>query len=311
MKVLVTGACGYTGSVLTQKLQNLGHEVIGWDIQWFGNHIGLTDHPRDIRDPFELPDGLDAIIHLAAIANDPSVAFYPRLSWETGVLATMRLAEAAIKKGCRRFVYASSVSVYGADRGLVREDDERHPLSDYNKTKMAAEQVLLSYSFKLNPVIIRPATVCGLSPRMRMDLTVNMLTGQALADGVMTLHGGQQWRPSIHVQDLTNLYVYLTVGHLDKHIGVFNAGFENNTLLQIAEKVQALVGGDIKITDQRDARSYQVNSDKLLSTGFRPEYCIDDAIVEIRDAYRAGRLALKNPQWINLKWMEETGVKDD
>ena len=311
MKILVTGACGYTGSVLTQKLQHLGHEVIGWDIQWFGNHIGLTDNPRDIRDPFDLPVGLDAIIHLAAIANDPSVAYFPRLSWETGVLATMRLCEAAIKKGCKRFVYASSVSVYGADRGLVAEGDELRPLSDYNKTKMAAERVLLSYSFKLNPAIIRPATVCGLSPRMRMDLTVNMLTGQALADGVMTLHGGDQMRPSIHIEDLTNLYVELAVGSYRDMVGTWNAGFENHTLLEIAEMVEEYIPSRIDITEQRDRRSYQVNSDKLRGIGFKPKYTIQDAIRELRDAYAAGRLAVHNPQWSNLQWMKELGVKDE
>jgi nucleoside-diphosphate-sugar epimerase len=310
MRVLVTGACGYTGSVLTQKLINLGHEVTGWDTQWFGNHIGLTDDPRDIRSPFELPEKLDAIVHLAAIANDPSVAYYPRLSWETGVLATMRLCEAAIKQGCRRFVYASSVSVYGADRGEVKEDAELRPLSDYNKTKMAAERVLLSYAFQLQPIIIRPATVCGLSPRMRMDLTVNMLTGQALRDGVMTLHGGQQWRPSIHINDLTDLYVKVAVGDGRPWLGIFNAGFENHTLQQIAERVQEHVGGDIQITEQRDSRSYQVCADKLLQQGFTPRYKIDDAIEEIHSAHRAGKLALNNPQWINLQWMEEKGIPD-
>lgn len=311
MKVLVTGACGYTGSVLTQKLQNLGHEVIGWDIQWFGNHIGLTDHPRDIRDPFDLPDGLDAIIHLAAIANDPSVAFYPRLSWETGVLGTMRLCEAAVKKGCKRFVYASSVSVYGADRGLVAEGDELRPLSDYNKTKMAAERVLLSYGMQLNPVIIRPATVCGLSPRMRMDLTVNMLTGQALADGVMTLHGGEQMRPSIHIEDLTNLYVRMAVGLYRDLVGTYNAGFENYSLHDIALMVEEYVPSRIEITEQRDRRSYQVNSDKLRGIGFEPTRTIRDAIQELRDAYMAGQLSVHNDQWNNLKWMGELGVKDE
>jgi len=310
LKILVTGACGYTGSVLTQKLQGYGHEGIGWDTQWFGNHIGLTDAPTDVRHQTDIPDGTEAIIHLAAIANDPSVAYYPRLSWETGALATMQLCEAAVRQGCKRFIFASSVSVYGADRGFVTETDDLRPLSDYNKVKMATERVIISYAMKLNPVIIRPATVCGLSPRMRMDLTVNMLTGQALSDGVMTLHGGQQWRPSIHVQDLTNLYVNLSVGHLDKLVGIFNAGFENHTLLDIAQKVKAKVGGTIDITEERDRRSYQVNSDKLLKH-FRPEYCIDDAIDELADAYADGRLALKDPQWNNLKWMEQLGVKDE
>lgn len=310
MKILVTGACGYIGSVLTQKLQNLGHDVIGWDIQWFGNHIALTDLPIDVRHQTSIPPGTEAIIHLAAIANDPSVAFYPRLSWETGVLATMQLAEAAIKAGCKRFIYASSVSVYGADRGLVTEGDDLRPLSDYNKTKMAAERVLMSYGLQLNPVIIRPATVCGMSPRMRMDLTVNMFAGQAIADGVMTVHGGEQYRPSIHIQDLTNLYVRLATGDLQSLVGTFNAGFENYKLIEIAEMIRRQVGGQIVVTEHRDRRSYQVNSDKLLQH-FRPDFTIPLAVDEIERAFMAGRLAPHNPQWINLKWMEELGVRDE
>jgi len=309
MRVLVTGACGYIGSVLTEKLLARGDDVLGIDTQWFGNHTLLKIAPFDVRKITSIPDGTDAIVHLAAIANDPSVAYYPRKSWETGVLATKQLCDAAINAGCRRLIYASSVSVYGADRGLVTEGMQLHPLSDYNKTKMCAERVLMSYSMNLNIAMIRPATVCGLSPRMRTDLTVNLFCMQALERGVITVHGGDQYRPSIHIDDMTDLYLYM-LDH-PSIIGTFNAGWENKSLMEIAEKVQERIPCKIEVTDQRDRRSYQVNSKFLTSTtDFAPRKTISDAIADLRDAYVAGMLR-DEPRWNNLKWMQELGVKDD
>ena len=308
MKLLVTGATGYTGSVLVEKLLARGDDVLGIDTQWFGNHTPLKIAPCDVRNIHTIPEGTDVIVHLAAIANDPSVAYYPRKSWETGVLATMQLCEAAIKAGCKRFIYASSVSVYGADRGLVTEGMDLHPLSDYNKTKMAAERVLMSYSKHMSVAMIRPATVCGLSPRMRTDLTVNMFCMQALTKGVITLHGGGQFRPSIHIDDLTDLYLWMIDNPYER--GVFNAGFENHSLLQIAERVRANIPCRIEVTEQRDVRSYQVDSSKLLETGFKPKRTINHAIFDLWDAYRKGDLK-EDPQWNNLGWMKHLEVQDD
>lgn len=305
MKILLTGSCGYVGSALLPKLKAAGHQVDGIDIQWFMKSD--TSAEMDLRHFKWSMFTYDCIIHLAAISNDPSVSFYPRLSWETGVLATQQLAQMAAKTGCR-FLYASSVSVYGADRGMVTEDMDLHPLSDYNKTKMCAERVLLSYP-EIKPQIIRPATICGLSPRMRLDLTVNMFTMQALTKGVMTVHGGQQYRPSIHIDDMTDLYLYM-LDHPEL-TGIWNAGFENHKLIDIAELIAELTEDpEITITDQKDARSYQVNSDKLLKAGFTPQKTIVHAIREIRGAYRAGELK-DEPQHHNLGWMNKLGIKDE
>ena len=308
MKILVTGAMGYCGSVLSEKLLIAGHEVIRWDTQWFGNPLPSDVDPVDVRKITSIPDNTDAIIHLAAISNDPSVSYYPRKSWETGVLATMQLCEVAIKVGCRRFIFASSVSVYGADRGEVTESMDLRPVSDYNKVKIAAERVLQSYNHDLDITIIRPATVCGLSPRMRTDLTVNMFCMQALERGIITLHGGDQWRPSIHIDDLTALYASLIVP--DAPTGIFNAGFEDHTLRQIADRVRANIPCRIEVTEQRDARSYRVNSDKLLATGFAPKKKINDAIYEIWDAHKRGAVR-DELQWNNLKWMRLMEINDD
>ena len=303
MRILLTGACGYVGSALLSKLQATGHTVVGWDTKWFYEDNYSAE--GDVRGIVKVSQ-FDAIIHLAAIANDPSVAFYPRRSWETGVLATQQLAQMAAKTGCR-FIYASSVSVYGADRGMVTEDMDLHPLSDYNKTKMCAERVLLSYP-EIKPQIIRPATICGLSPRMRLDLTVNMLTMQALTKGTMTVHGGSQWRPSIHIDDMCRLYLFM-LDHPEL-TGVWNAGFENHTILDIASKVAAKTGAGIHVTEQKDARSYKVNSDKLLVTGFKPSKTVDDAIDELISAYNAGTLE-DLPEWYNLTHMQNLGIQDE
>jgi nucleoside-diphosphate-sugar epimerase len=190
---------------------------------------------------------------------------------------------------------------------MVTEDMDLHPLSDYNKTKMCAERVLLSYP-EICPQIIRPATICGLSPRMRLDLTVNMLTMQALTKGVMTVHGGQQYRPSIHIDDMVALYLFM-LEHSEL-TGVWNAGFENHSILELAEKVAAFTEAKIQVTAERDRRSYQVNSDKLLATGFKPTKGVDDAIEELVAAYQCGHLEDK-PEWYNLGWMQHLGVRDE
>lgn len=304
MRVFLTGADGYVGSALRKRLVDAGNEVIGCDIHWFHRspdvwHLDVRKlHDEDLS-------GAQAIIHLAAIANDPSVAFYPRLSWETGVLATQQMAQWAAARGVR-FIYASSVSVYGADRGMVVETDEVFPISDYNRTKICAERVLLSYP-ACNPQIIRPATICGLSPRMRLDLTVNLLTMQALTKGLITVHGGTQWRPSIHIDDMCDLYLWM-LDH-PEHSGVWNAGFENHTIAHIAGMVSDITGAKIETTAQSDARSYQVDSNKLLNAGFVPRRTIKQAIEELIQAYLSGTLK-DEPRWRNLEWMTHLGVQD-
>ena len=307
MKILVTGGCGYKGHVLIPKLLNQGHKVICFDIQWFGNffdyHENLTVVKGDVRNIEEIPlDGIECIIHLASIANDPCGDLNPKLTWEVSALATMQIADKAKRLGVKRFIYASSGSVYGIkDEEQVTEDLELKPISEYNKTKMVAERVLLSYQDDMVVQIIRPATVCGYSARMRLDVSVNLLTMHALSKGKITVFGGKQIRPNIHIDDLTDLYIHL-IDH-PEITGVYNAGFENISILEIAELVTKHLPVEIEITASNDPRSYRVNSDKILATGFKPKKKVEDAIIEIIDKYNLGILKDED-KFYNLKWMQ-------
>ena len=309
MKILVTGACGYKGHVLIPKLLNRGYHVEGLDVMWFGNfhqhHPNLTLIKGDVRGVESINlDGVDAIIHLSSIANDPCGDLDPKLTWEVSALATMQLADKAKRCGVKRFIYASSGSVYGIKEELqVTEELELKPISEYNKTKMVGERVMLSYSDDMVVQIVRPATVCGYSPRMRLDVSVNMLTMQALSKGKITVFGGAQTRPNIHIDDITDVYLHL----LDHPTvtGIYNAGFENISILDIAKIVTKHVPVEIVVTESNDPRSYRVNSDKLLATGFKPKKGVEDAVLEIIEKYRAGGLKDED-RFYNLKWMEQT-----
>ncbi|MBX9963532.1 MAG: SDR family oxidoreductase [Burkholderiales bacterium] len=312
MKILVTGGCGYKGSVLVPKLLEKGHHVVAVDTMWFGNflrpHPNLTVIGGDVRNPEEVPlDGIDVIVHLSSVANDPCGDLDPKLTWEVSALATMQLADHAARRGIKQFIYASSGSVYGVkEEDQVTEDLDLTPISEYNKTKMVAERVLLSYSDKMSVQIVRPATVCGYSPRMRLDVSVNMLTMQALTKGVITVFGGDQTRPNIHMDDITDVYLHF----LDnpRFTGIYNAGFENISILDIAKRVTKYVPAEIKVTASNDPRSYRVNSDKLLATGFKPKKTVEDAIREIVDRYRAGDIK-DDERFYNLKWMQKEVVR--
>lgn len=312
MRILVTGACGYKGTVLVPKLLDAGHEVIAVDTMWFGNylkqHENLTVQRTDVRDTDKIRlDGVDAIVHLSSIANDPCGDLDPKLTWEVSALATMQLADKAARKGVRRFIYASSGSVYGIkEEAQVTEDLELRPISEYNKTKMVAERVLLSYSDEIVVQIIRPATVCGYSPRMRLDVSVNMLTMQALSKEHITVFGGDQIRPNIHIDDITDVYLFM-LEH-PQHRGVYNAGFENISVMDIARRVTEHAPARITVTGSNDPRSYRVNSDKLLATGFRPRKTVDDAIREIVDKFRLGQLKDED-HFYNLRWMQREVLK--
>jgi len=313
MKILVTGGCGYVGTVLTNKLLEDDHEVCVIDTQWFGNH--LKPHPKlevlqeDVRNTDSIPlKGVETVLHLANIANDPGVELNPTLSWEVNVLAAQQLADRAVRHGVKQFVFASSGSVYGVkDEPHVTEDLTLVPISVYNKTKMVAERVLLSYANQMNVYNIRPATVCGYSPRMRLDVSVNMLTMQALKNKVMTVFGGLQTRPNIHIQDMVNVYRHI-LANPQLPSGAYNAGFENITILDIAQKVADKLGAEIKITESNDPRSYRQNSDKLLATGFVPLYSVSDAIDEVISNYQSGEL-VDNDQCYTVKWMNHLNLQ--
>lgn len=309
MKFLVTGGCGYKGHVLVPKLLERGYEVVVLDTVWFGNYH--KPHPRlkviqgDVRNVDEISlDGVDAIIHLSSIANDPCGDLDPKLTWEVSCLATMQLADKARRHGIKRFIYASSGSVYGVkEEAQVTEELELKPISEYNKTKMVGERVMLSYADDMVVQIVRPATVCGYSPRMRLDVSVNLLTMQALSKGKITVFGGNQTRPNIHIDDITDVYLHL-IDHPEV-TGIYNAGFENISILDIAKIVTKHVPVEIVVTESNDPRSYRVNSDKLAATGFKPKKTVEDAVTEIIAKYRSGELKDED-RFYNLRWMEQT-----
>lgn len=308
MNLLVTGGCGFVGTVLTQQLLADGHTITVVDTQWFGNH--LQSHPRltvlkqDIREVDAIPmDGVEAILHLANIANDPGVELNPELSWEVNVLAAQQLADRACRAGTQQFIYASSGSVYGIkEEPQVTEDLPLVPISVYNKTKMVAERILLSYRDQMQVHCIRPATICGWSPRMRLDVSVNMLTMQALSNGRITVFGGQQTRPNIHIQDMVRVYQHFLTNP-DLATGCYNAGFENISILEIAQRVNEAVPSEIEVSDSNDPRSYRQNSDKLRNSGFEAKYTVADAINEVIAKYRSGEL-IDDDQCHTVKWMK-------
>ena len=308
MKLLVTGGCGYVGTKLTEALlARTPHDVTVLDVMWFGNrlaaHPRLTVQSMDVRqiDEIDLAP-YDTIFHLANIANDPSVELNPYASWEVNVLAGMRLIDRAARQGVRQFIYASSASVYGLkSEPKVTEDLELFPLSEYNKTKMVAERVVQSYADQMITTIIRPATVCGWSPRMRLDVVVNMLTMQALTRGSVTVLGGDQTRPNIHIDDLVDLYLFAFEKRL---AGVFNAGFENLKVMDIARMITKDVPASIDVKPSNDPRSYSVCSDRLLAAGFKPTRNVSAAVAEMAAAYREGRLS-DDPVCYNVRWMRE------
>ena len=309
MKILVTGGCGYKGHVLVPKLLERGYDVIVFDIQWFGNYLipykNLSIIKGDVRDTESIPlEGVDCIIHLSSIANDPCSDLDPKLTWEISALATMQLADKARRNGIKRFIYASSGSVYGVKEELqVTENLELEPISEYNKTKMVGERVLLSYENDMVVQIVRPATVCGYSPRMRLDVSVNLLTMQALTNGKITVFGGDQIRPNIHIDDITDLYLHL-IDH-PEITGIYNAGFENISIKDIANLISKKITTEISVTPSNDPRSYRINSDKILATGFRPKKTVDDAIKEIIQKFKNNELKDED-HFYNLKWMQKT-----
>ena len=299
--ILVTGGCGYVGSKLVPRLISEGWKVTALDNQWFGKNLeendGLLILKKDTRDLTEqdLSD-YSRVIHLANIANDPAVDLDQTLSWEVNVLATQQLIDKVVRVGkAKQFIYASSGSVYGVkDEKSVTEDLTLVPISAYNKTKMVAERVLKSYEDNVILHSIRPATVCGLAPRMRLDVAVNILTFQALDKKKITVLGGKQIRPNIHIDDMVSVYVHFLDNYNKIDSGQFNAGFENISILEIAKLVRKHIDCELEIKPSRDPRSYRQDSEKLRKTGFVQKKSVEDAILEIKSAYLNGLLQDKD-----------------
>ena len=304
-KILVTGHCGYVGTQLVKKLLEKNYEVVGIDTMWYHeikiNHPDLISKKMDIRDisKFDFPKNIDCVFHLANIANDPSVELNEKLSWEVNVLAGYQLMERCIENNVKRFVFASSGSVYGLkDQDKVTEDLSLVPISAYNKTKMIAERVFMSFKDKIEVFNIRPATVCGISERMRLDLSVNMLVYQAIKNKNINIFGGSQIRPNIHIDDLVDVYMhFLEQNH---PAGVYNAGFENLKIIEIANMIKRKTNASLNVDEKsNDPRSYRLSSDKLLKTGFKPKRNVEMAINELIVLY-ANNLDAFNDSNLNV-----------
>ena len=309
MKILITGGCGYKGSVLVPRLLGLGYKVIVHDTHWFGSylkpHKNLELFKTDIRDTEKINfDQVNAFIHLANVANDPAVELNPTSSWEINVLASQQLVDKAIRQNVEHIIFASSGSVYGVkEEPKVTEELPLVPISTYNKTKMVAERVFLSYSNQAKIHCVRPAKVCGLSPRMRLDVAVNLLTFQAISNQKIRVLGGSQVRPNIHIDDIANLYIHLLINKDNIDSGCYNAGFENISIIDIAQKIKNQTQCEINIEPSNDPRSYRQDSSKIINTGFKPKKTVNDAITEIISSYKNGFLK-DIPEWHTVKWMK-------
>ena len=308
-RVLVTGGEGYVGSSLIPALLDLGVMVRSVDIGWFGSYVAdhenLERHCGDIREiQSEWLDGVDAVVHLANIANDPSVELDPLLSWEVNVLAGRNLIHQAVKSGVHQFIYASSGSVYGVSTApRVTEEVELLPISTYNKTKMVAEQVFLSFRDKIRVHCLRPATTCGFSPRMRLDVAVNLLTMHAFINKKISVLGGDQVRPNIHIKDMVRAYLHF-LDSPELPDGVYNVGFENLSIMEIAQMVADRTGAKIERLPSNDPRSYRQDSAKLLATGFSPVFTVSDAIDEMLELWESGGIQERD-EWFTVRSMNK------
>jgi nucleoside-diphosphate-sugar epimerase len=292
--IFITGGGGYIGTNLTKELLASGYNITVLDTFWFGNYLkknkNLKILKKDLRDIKKKDlNKIDCIIHLASIANDPAAELNPKLTWDINVLTTYKLITLAISQKINKFIFASSGSVYGIKKEKkVTEDLSLEPISEYNKSKMIGERILLSYKKNIDLTIFRPATVCGYSPSMRLDVAVNALTFGSLKKNLITVFGGKQIRPNLAMHDMINAYKFALKRNLKKNRPIkniiFNLGFENLSILNIAKRIKKVLKKKSKIIIKKsnDPRSYRQNSDRILKEGFRPKNKIEDAIKEIK-----------------------------
>jgi len=327
-QVLVTGGAGYVGSVLVPKLLDAGYSVKVLDLFLYGRYPldAVRDHPNleliagDIRDRGGLErhlPGCDSVIHLACISNDPSFELDPDLGKSINYDAFFDLVDVSKDSGVRRFVYASSSSVYGIkDDQEVTENLPLMPLTDYSKYKAMCEEVLLEKREPgFIPLILRPATVCGFSPRLRLDLIVNILTNHAVNNKQIKVFGGAQQRPNIHIDDVTDMYVRSLEWPEQAIDGnIFNAGYDNKTVTELAETVRDQVGGDVDIvtTATDDNRSYHISSAKIQrELGFTPQHSTEDAVRDLVAAFNGGKIPdpMTADRYYNIKTMQSLKLK--
>lgn len=311
--ILITGGCGYVGSSLVNYLLNNNYRITVVDLMWFGNFLKKKNNLKIKKKNFSLLTdrdltNIDTVIHLANIANDPSVTINPSLTWDVNVVKSQELLEKCIKNNVKKFIYASSGSVYGIKKEKkVTEDLPLVPISEYNKSKMIFEKILFSYQTKMKIYCIRPGTICGLSPRMRWDLSVNTLTLSALKNGIINVFGGLQQRGNIHIKDMVRIYEFFLK---KKNIpeGIYNAAFETFKIKDLAKTIKKKIKTKINYLNSNDPRSYKQNSDKVIRLGFQPLYKAEDAINEIIYAYK-NKLIKDNISCYNVKQMKKLNLK--
>ncbi|MCH9610961.1 MAG: UDP-glucose 4-epimerase [Chlamydiales bacterium] len=324
MHVLVAGGAGYVGSKLIPALLNKGHKVTVLDLYMYGDdlfekHPNLREVKGDIRD-IELVrsslEGCDSVIHLACISNDPSFELNPDLGKSINLDSFDPFVQAAKETGIKRFIYASSSSVYGVkDAPNVTEDMELEPLTDYSKFKAECERILFSHmNDDFICTVLRPATVCGYAPRQRLDVVVNILTNLAYHKGKIKVMGGSQMRPNIHVDDMVDAYLHVLNCSKEQVQGkTYNVGYHNHTVLELGEIVKNEVGNcELNVEPTNDNRSYHVSSEKIAKElGFTPKRNIQDAVKSLLEAFEAGKLpdSLEDKKYFNIKTMKAIELK--
>ncbi len=326
-RVLITGGAGYVGSVLVPHLLRKGYAVTVYDILWYGDDHLPKGHPElrivegDIRDTAKLATqftGIDVVLHLACISNDPSFELDENLSESINYSCFEPMVVAAKKAGVKRFVYCSSSSVYGvSDQPEVTEEHPLLPVSLYNKYKGLCEPLLFKHQGPgFTCVTIRPATICGYGPRTRLDLSVNILTNLAVNKGKITVFGGKQLRPNLNIKDMVDAYELMIEVPAEKIAGeIFNIGYQNLSISNIAEIVRDVVRQEfpdrpeitIETTESNDPRSYHINSDKIKRIlGFVPKRTIEDAVRDLCQAFKGGKLpnSLTDDRYFNVRTMK-------
>jgi nucleoside-diphosphate-sugar epimerase len=321
-KVLLVGGAGYIGSALLPMLLEKGYHVRLLDLFLYGSEAiqDFLYHPRleimraDFRQVdkvVEATKNMDAVIHLGAIVGDPACALNEDLTIEVNLMATRMIAEVAKGSGVSRFIFASTCSVYGACDEVLDEHSELNPVSLYARSKIASERVLMSLSdSNFAPTVLRFGTIYGLSGRTRFDLVINLLTAKALVEGQITIRGGDQWRPFVHVHDAA-LAVFKTLEapfSLVKH-QTFNVGSneQNHTIYQIGKIINRFVP-TAQIVDQgpdTDRRNYRVNFNKISDIlGFAPVWAMEEGVVQVIEAIKSGKIKdYRDPRYSNVKFL--------